>query len=285
MQLAVFLHFGSSKSYLSSSCGWFGEASSWCVTQLVCGSSSSSDVSGSVAGGYGSSQGDRGGLGSVLRDLVKPGDENLREMNKKLQNMLEEQLTKNMHLQKVPPSPHRHTHTHPAAALIWQINWTQSVFLCRTWSCSPRNWFVSAKTVVLLAAQPDQSEFIWSFPSFYLDYCSPKWKVRACTHNSSLAFPYTTWSCSHLPISVCLWAAGVGTLSSAPLGCFWMYKNWTALLWQPARKQTLSNDIIFGEFQAASSYLFVFFSYWKLDLSMITLTGCRNWGRDFRFQK
>uniref|UniRef100_A0A3B4XF83 GRIP1 associated protein 1 n=1 Tax=Seriola lalandi dorsalis TaxID=1841481 RepID=A0A3B4XF83_SERLL len=46
------------------------------------------------------SQGDRGGLGSVLRDLVKPGDENLREMNKKLQNMLEEQLTKNMHLQK-----------------------------------------------------------------------------------------------------------------------------------------------------------------------------------------
>ncbi|XP_011620132.2 GRIP1-associated protein 1 isoform X3 [Takifugu rubripes] len=58
------------------------------------------DVSGSVAGGYSSSQGDRGGLGSVLRDLVKPGDENLREMNKKLQNMLEEQLTKNMHLQK-----------------------------------------------------------------------------------------------------------------------------------------------------------------------------------------
>uniref|UniRef100_A0A8C8MLM1 GRIP1-associated protein 1 n=1 Tax=Oncorhynchus tshawytscha TaxID=74940 RepID=A0A8C8MLM1_ONCTS len=40
------------------------------------------------------------GLGSVLRDLVKPGDENMREMNKKLQNMLEEQLTKNMHLQK-----------------------------------------------------------------------------------------------------------------------------------------------------------------------------------------
>uniref|UniRef100_A0A8P4KFW0 GRIP1 associated protein 1 n=1 Tax=Dicentrarchus labrax TaxID=13489 RepID=A0A8P4KFW0_DICLA len=51
-------------------------------------------------GGHGGSQGDRGGLGSVLRDLVKPGDENLREMNKKLQNMLEEQLTKNMHLQK-----------------------------------------------------------------------------------------------------------------------------------------------------------------------------------------
>lgn len=43
---------------------------------------------------------DRTGLGSVLRDLVKPGDENLREMNKKLQNMLEEQLTKNMHLHK-----------------------------------------------------------------------------------------------------------------------------------------------------------------------------------------
>ncbi|XP_072287859.1 GRIP1-associated protein 1 isoform X4 [Pyxicephalus adspersus] len=43
---------------------------------------------------------DRTSLGSVLRDLVKPGDENLREMNKKLQNMLEEQLTKNMHLQK-----------------------------------------------------------------------------------------------------------------------------------------------------------------------------------------
>ncbi|XP_056665070.1 GRIP1-associated protein 1 isoform X8 [Monodelphis domestica] len=43
---------------------------------------------------------DRSGLGSVLRDLVKPGDENLREMNKKLQNMLEEQLTKNLHLHK-----------------------------------------------------------------------------------------------------------------------------------------------------------------------------------------
>uniref|UniRef100_A0A8P4GFG8 GRIP1 associated protein 1 n=1 Tax=Dicentrarchus labrax TaxID=13489 RepID=A0A8P4GFG8_DICLA len=53
-----------------------------------------------VSGSHGGSQGDRGGLGSVLRDLVKPGDENLREMNKKLQNMLEEQLTKNMHLQK-----------------------------------------------------------------------------------------------------------------------------------------------------------------------------------------
>lgn len=52
-------------------------------------------------GGHGGSQGERGSLGSVLRDLVKPGDENLREMNKKLQNMLEEQLTKNMHLQKV----------------------------------------------------------------------------------------------------------------------------------------------------------------------------------------
>ncbi|XP_061914156.1 GRIP1-associated protein 1 isoform X3 [Entelurus aequoreus] len=58
------------------------------------------DVSGGAVGGHGGSQGDRGGLGSVLRDLVKSGDENLREMNKKLQNMLEEQLTKNMHLQK-----------------------------------------------------------------------------------------------------------------------------------------------------------------------------------------
>uniref|UniRef100_A0A3B3CUG7 GRIP1 associated protein 1 n=1 Tax=Oryzias melastigma TaxID=30732 RepID=A0A3B3CUG7_ORYME len=58
------------------------------------------DVSSSAVGAHGGSQGDRGGLGSVLRDLVKPGDENLREMNKKLQNMLEEQLTKNMHLQK-----------------------------------------------------------------------------------------------------------------------------------------------------------------------------------------
>lgn len=73
----------------------------------LCGCSSS-DVSGSVAGGYGGSQGDRGGLGSVLRDLVKPGDENLREMNKKLQNMLEEQLTKNMHLQKVRTRTHTH---------------------------------------------------------------------------------------------------------------------------------------------------------------------------------
>ncbi|KAM4610479.1 GRIP1-associated protein 1 isoform 2-T2 [Polymixia lowei] len=58
------------------------------------------DVSGGAVGGHAVSQGERGGLGSVLRDLVKPGDENLREMNKKLQNMLEEQLTKNMHLQK-----------------------------------------------------------------------------------------------------------------------------------------------------------------------------------------
>ncbi|XP_054465588.1 GRIP1-associated protein 1 isoform X2 [Anoplopoma fimbria] len=58
------------------------------------------DVSGSAVGGHGGFQVERGGLGSVLRDLVKPGDENLREMNKKLQNMLEEQLTKNMHLQK-----------------------------------------------------------------------------------------------------------------------------------------------------------------------------------------
>uniref|UniRef100_A0A671QDI7 GRIP1-associated protein 1-like n=1 Tax=Sinocyclocheilus anshuiensis TaxID=1608454 RepID=A0A671QDI7_9TELE len=58
------------------------------------------DVSGGGAVAHGA-QGERGGLSSVLRDLVKPGDENLREMNKKLQNMLEEQLTKNMHLQKL----------------------------------------------------------------------------------------------------------------------------------------------------------------------------------------
>ncbi|XP_053226455.1 GRIP1-associated protein 1 isoform X2 [Podarcis raffonei] len=51
-----------------------------------------------VSGAHG--QVDRSSLSSVLRDLVKPGDENVREMNKKLQNMLEEQLTKNMHLQK-----------------------------------------------------------------------------------------------------------------------------------------------------------------------------------------
>lgn len=59
-----------------------------------------SDVSGLHGVAHGA-QGERGVLSSVLRDLVKPGDENLREMNKKLQNMLEEQLTKNMHLQKV----------------------------------------------------------------------------------------------------------------------------------------------------------------------------------------
>ncbi|XP_059379223.1 GRIP1-associated protein 1-like isoform X5 [Carassius carassius] len=57
------------------------------------------DVSGGGLVAHGA-QVERGGLSSVLRDLVKPGDENLREMNKKLQNMLEEQLTKNMHLQK-----------------------------------------------------------------------------------------------------------------------------------------------------------------------------------------
>ncbi|XP_041129722.1 GRIP1-associated protein 1 [Polyodon spathula] len=60
------------------------------------------DVSGAAAGTHGghAAHPERGILGAVLRDLVKPGDENLREMNKKLQNMLEEQLTKNMHLQK-----------------------------------------------------------------------------------------------------------------------------------------------------------------------------------------
>uniref|UniRef100_A0A8C2Q5D7 GRIP1 associated protein 1 n=1 Tax=Cyprinus carpio TaxID=7962 RepID=A0A8C2Q5D7_CYPCA len=57
------------------------------------------DVSGGGVVAHGA-QGERGSLSSVLRDFVKPGDENLREMNKKLQNMLEEQLTKNMHLQK-----------------------------------------------------------------------------------------------------------------------------------------------------------------------------------------
>ena len=77
----------------------------------------SSDVSGAAVGGHGGSQGERGGLGSVLRDLVKPGDENLREMNKKLQNMLEEQLTKNMHLQKVT---HTHTHTPQGPWLSWR---------------------------------------------------------------------------------------------------------------------------------------------------------------------
>ncbi|XP_066500196.1 GRIP1-associated protein 1 isoform X2 [Hoplias malabaricus] len=55
---------------------------------------------GGVSAAHAGHQAERGGLSSVLRDLVKPGDENLREMNKKLQNMLEEQLTKNMHLQK-----------------------------------------------------------------------------------------------------------------------------------------------------------------------------------------
>uniref|UniRef100_A0A4W2FHA0 GRIP1 associated protein 1 n=1 Tax=Bos indicus x Bos taurus TaxID=30522 RepID=A0A4W2FHA0_BOBOX len=62
---------------------------------------------------------DRSGLGSVLRDLVKPGDENLREMNKKLQNMLEEQLTKNMHLHKASvayqPTP-LSSHTAPGSS-------------------------------------------------------------------------------------------------------------------------------------------------------------------------
>uniref|UniRef100_A0A3Q2NMT6 GRIP1 associated protein 1 n=1 Tax=Fundulus heteroclitus TaxID=8078 RepID=A0A3Q2NMT6_FUNHE len=68
----------------------------WMLEEKV----SSSPVS-SALGAHGGFQAERGGLGSVLRDLVKPGDENLREMNKKLQNMLEEQLTKNMHLQKL----------------------------------------------------------------------------------------------------------------------------------------------------------------------------------------
>ncbi|XP_062397411.1 GRIP1-associated protein 1 isoform X2 [Sardina pilchardus] len=58
------------------------------------------DVSGAAVVAHHGGPAERMGLGSVLRDLVKPGDENLREMNKKLQHMLEEQLTKNMHLQK-----------------------------------------------------------------------------------------------------------------------------------------------------------------------------------------
>lgn len=58
---------------------------------------------------------DRSGLGSVLRDLVKPGDENLREMNKKLQNMLEEQLTKNMHLHKASVAYQPTHHTAPGS--------------------------------------------------------------------------------------------------------------------------------------------------------------------------
>lgn len=89
-------------------------------------SSVSSDVSAGAAGG---SQGDRGGLGSVLRDLVKPGDENLREMNKKLQNMLEEQLTKNMHLQKVT-----HTHrglqvTSAPGDIVWMLSHSDGLYV------------------------------------------------------------------------------------------------------------------------------------------------------------
>lgn len=126
------------------------------VVGLSC-ASSSADVSGSAAGGHGPSQGDRGGLGSVLRDLVKPGDENLREMNKKLQNMLEEQLTKNMHLQKVATQQPR-----------WSASGVERnlSFLCRTWSSCPRSWFGSAKTAVPAAARPAQNEPIRpSFPS------------------------------------------------------------------------------------------------------------------------
>uniref|UniRef100_A0A8C4QUW1 GRIP1 associated protein 1 n=1 Tax=Eptatretus burgeri TaxID=7764 RepID=A0A8C4QUW1_EPTBU len=43
---------------------------------------------------------DRPTFVSVFRDLVKTGDEGVKDMNKKLQHLLEEQLTKNMHLQK-----------------------------------------------------------------------------------------------------------------------------------------------------------------------------------------
>lgn len=59
-----------------------------------------SKIAGSHSHHGGVGQTEKVGLGSVLREMVKSGDENLKEMNKKLQNMLEEQLTKNMHLQK-----------------------------------------------------------------------------------------------------------------------------------------------------------------------------------------
>lgn len=96
---------------------------------------------------------DRSGLGSVLRDLVKPGDENLREMNKKLQNMLEEQLTKNMHLHKAsvayqsphlsiqpPASPATHhllvlPFTHPIHQPLLHFPILQSTYFCQ-FSCS-----------------------------------------------------------------------------------------------------------------------------------------------------
>lgn len=73
-------------------------------------------------------QGERGGLSSVLRDLVKPGDENLREMNKKLQNMLEEQLTKNMHLQKVKRGKAIHLRWERRACMIMvSLGWISDV--------------------------------------------------------------------------------------------------------------------------------------------------------------
>uniref|UniRef100_A0A672Q5G4 GRIP1 associated protein 1 n=1 Tax=Sinocyclocheilus grahami TaxID=75366 RepID=A0A672Q5G4_SINGR len=71
--------------------------------------------------------GERGGLSSVLRDLVKPGDENLREMNKKLQNMLEEQLTKNMHLQKdfirIHKTEHHASHIGALIKNVTNVKW------------------------------------------------------------------------------------------------------------------------------------------------------------------
>lgn len=44
---------------------------------------------------------DKLSLKKVLDLVNKSDDQGLRDMNKKLQNMLEETLTKNMHLQKV----------------------------------------------------------------------------------------------------------------------------------------------------------------------------------------
>ena len=44
---------------------------------------------------------DKISLKKVLDLVNKSDDQGLRDMNKKLQNMLEETLTKNMHLQKV----------------------------------------------------------------------------------------------------------------------------------------------------------------------------------------
>nr|XP_021514269.1 GRIP1-associated protein 1 isoform X3 [Meriones unguiculatus] len=110
---------------------------------------------------------DRSGLGSVLRDLVKPGDENLREMNKKLQNMLEEQLTKNMHLHKASvDSQAAHPSLQPPASLPTQslaVSFQLAFVL-------PATTFQSSTTLLCSPLLPSSQLYQFSLSFFHLSF-------------------------------------------------------------------------------------------------------------------